>query len=174
MAEQEADPALNSDERTTLTSFLEEQRAVLAWKCKGLSDAQLREPSVPPSNLTLIGLVRHMAEVERSWFRRRLSGESIGEIWCTQARPDADFDDVAQADTAEAFRVWDEECRSSRSILKELDSLDVTFKTARQDVMSARCMVTHMIEEYSRHNGHADLIRERIDGETGDFPAPGE
>jgi uncharacterized damage-inducible protein DinB len=168
--EQQPDPALNGDERTTLTGFLEDQRKVLAWKCQGLSDTQLKEASVPPSNLTLLGLVRHMAEVERGWFRRHLAGESVGQIWCTDAEPDADFDGVEAADVAEAFSVWEEECRISRSILKELSSLDVTFSTPRYPVMSARCMVNHMIEEYSRHNGHADLIRERLDGQTGDFP----
>ena len=168
------DPAWNGDERTTLTGFLEDQRSTLAWKCQGLSDAQLKTPSVPPSSLTLLGLVRHMAEVERSWFRRRLSAEPIGRIWCTEAQPDADFDSVADADVAEAFSRWGEECRIARSILKELDSLDVTFSTPDYLEMSARCMVNHMIEEYSRHNGHADLIRERIDGKTGDFPSSEE
>jgi hypothetical protein len=171
---QAPDPTWNGDERTTLTGFLEDQRSTLAWKCKGLNDAQLKTPSVPPSNLTLLGLVRHMAEVERSWFRRRLSGEPIGPIWCTEAEPDADFEPVADADVAEAFSRWGEECRIARSILKDLDSLDVTFSTPDYPVMSARCMVNHMIEEYSRHNGHADLIRERIDGKTGDFPSPEE
>ena len=174
MPGQTPDPAWNGDERTTLTGFLEEQRSTLAWKCQGLSDVQLKTPSVPPSSLTLLGLVRHMAEVERSWFRRRLSGEPIGRIWCTEAQPDADFDSVADADVAEAFSRWGEECRIARSILKELDSLDVTFSTPDHLEMSARCMVNHMIEEYSRHNGHADLIRERIDGKTGDFPSSEE
>jgi uncharacterized damage-inducible protein DinB len=174
MPDQDPDPAWNGDERTTLSGFLEDQRSTLAWKCRGLSDAQLKQPSVPPSSLTLLGLVRHMAEVERSWFRRRLAGEPIGQIWCTADQPDADFDGVAAADVAEAFSIWEEECRSSRSILQGLDSLEVTFSTPRVPLMSARCMVNHMIEEYSRHNGHADLLRERIDGKTGDFPPPAE
>jgi len=174
MPEQAPDPAWNGDERTTLTGFLEDQRSTLAWKCQGLSDAQLKEPSVPPSNLTLLGLVRHMAEVERAWFRRRLSEESVGRIWCTDAQPDSDFEGVADADVAEAFSSWEGECRIARSILKDLDSLEVTFNAPPVLEMSARCMVNHMIEEYSRHNGHADLIRERIDGKTGDFPSPVE
>ena len=174
MPEPTPDPARNGDERATLTGFLEDQRSTLAWKCQGLTDAQLKEPSVPPSGLTLLGLVRHMAEVERAWFRRHLSAEPIGRIWGTDARPGADFDGVADADAAEAFAAWGEECRVARSILKELDSLDVTFTMAGNPPMSARCIVNHMIEEYSRHNGHADLLRERIDGKTGDFPPPGE
>jgi len=163
------DPSANGDERTTLTGFLEDQRRVLAWKCQGLDEAELKKASVPPSNLTLLGLVRHMAEVERAWFRRRLSAQDIDRIWCTDAEPDADFERVADADVAQAFAVWEEECRISRSILEGLPSLDVTF-SAWIPAVSARWMVNHMIEEYSRHNGHADLIRERLDGATGDFP----
>jgi uncharacterized damage-inducible protein DinB len=174
MAEATTDPALTGDERTTLTAFLEEQRSTLAWKCQGLTHAQLKEASVAPSKLTLLGLVRHMAEVECSWFRRRLSGESLGPIWCTEEQPDADFDEVAGADVGQAFSSWEEECRSSRAILAGLESLEVTFSTPHYAAMSARCMVNHMIEEYSRHNGHADLLRERIDGKTGDFPPPSE
>ncbi|MGA8207078.1 MAG: DinB family protein [Candidatus Dormiibacterota bacterium] len=170
MPHQQPDPALNGDEKTTLSGFLEDQRKVLAWKCQGLSDTQLKEASVPPSNLSLLGLVRHMAEVERGWFRRRLSGEDIARIWCTEAEPDADFEGVTDADVAQALSVWEEECRISRSILEGLSSLDVTFSSPRNPVLSARWMVNHMIEEYSRHNGHADLIRERLDGVTGDFP----
>lgn len=172
MPDQTSDPAWNGDERTTLTGYLEDQRSTLAWKCQGLSEAQLKDRSVPPSRLTLLGLVRHLAEVERGWFRVHLSGEAVGQIWCTPTRPEADFDGVADADVAEAFSTWEAECRLSRSILRQLESLDVTFSTSRVPVMSARCMVNHMIEEYSRHNGHADLIRERIDGQTGDFPPP--
>jgi uncharacterized damage-inducible protein DinB len=126
---------------------------------------------VPPSNLSLLGLVRHMAEVERGWFRKGLSGEEIGSIWCTDAEPDADFEGVEAADVAQAISVWEEECRISRAILKKLSSLDVTFSSPTRPVISARWMVNHMIEEYSRHNGHADLIRERLDGATGDFPS---
>ncbi|HVC22492.1 MAG TPA: DinB family protein [Candidatus Dormibacteraeota bacterium] len=168
MPERTPDPAFNGDERTTLTGFLEDQRKVLAWKCQGLSDAQLKEASAPPSNLTLLGLVRHMAEVERGWFRRRLDHQKIGPIWCTDDQPDADFEAVGEADVAESVRIWEEECQDSRSILEKLKSLDLTFRT--DEVISARWMVNHMIEEYSRHNGHADLLRERIDGMTGDFP----
>ncbi|MGC2191064.1 MAG: DinB family protein [Candidatus Dormiibacterota bacterium] len=174
MPEATPDPAWNADERTTLTGFLEDQRVVLAWKCQGLTAAQLREPSVAPSTLTLLGLVRHMAEVERAWFRIRLHGEEIPHIWCTDDQPDADFDGVGDADVAESLARWEEECRRSREILKTLESLEVTFSTSSGAAMSARCMVNHMIEEYSRHNGHADLIRERIDGKTGDFPSPAE
>lgn len=170
MPEETPDPALNGDERTTLNGFLEEQRSTLAWKCQGLSDAQLKEPSAPPSRLSLLGLVRHMAEVERGWFRQTLSKEAIGDIWCSEEHRDAEFDDVADADVGEAFSSWAAECRKAREILEALPSLEVTFTTSHGEVLSVRWMVNHMIEEYSRHNGHADLLRQRIDGVTGDFP----
>lgn len=153
-----------------LAEYLEIQRRVLAWKCEGLSEAQLKEASVPPSNLTLLGLVRHMAEVERFWFRRGLVAEEIGPIWNSDAEPDAVFVNAADADVAEAFSSWQAECRASRRIFEQLDTLDRTFSTRHSAGVSARSMVNHMIEEYSRHNGHADLLRERIDGQTGDFP----
>lgn len=153
-----------------LTEYLEVGRRVLAWKCEGLSEAQLKEVSVSPSNLTLLGLVRHMAEVERFWFRQGLIAEEIGPIWNSDAGPDAVFVNAPCADVAEAFSAWEAECRESRRIFEQLDNLDRTFRTRHSPGVSARSMVTHMIEEYSRHNGHADLLRERIDGQTGDFP----
>lgn len=170
----ELDLSLNADERTTLAAYLEEQRRVLAWKCQGLSDAELRRRAVPPSRLSLLGLVRHMAEVERGWFRRGLRGEVIARLWDEPGRSHSDFEQVEEADVAACFSTWERECEISRRILAELDSLDRTFSTPRYPEISARCMVNHMIEEYSRHNGHADLLRERIDGATGDFPPASE
>ncbi len=164
------DPSLTGDERTTLAAFLDEQRSVLAWKCQGLSEAQLKELAVPPSRLSLLGLVRHMAEVERHWFRRGLNGERLGRIWGGDDQPEAPFELVSDAEVGLAFSTWEEECRISREILGQLDSLDRTFSAPHYPVISARCMINHMIEEYSRHNGHADLLRERIDGATGAFP----
>jgi Protein of unknown function (DUF664) len=113
-------PPLNADERTTLESWLDFHRATLAIKCDGLGDEQAAAASVPPSGLTLTGLVQHLAEVERNWFRRVLAGRA----------------------------------------------LDSTGRFSGQDV-SLRWIYVHMIEEYARHNGHGDLVRERIDGATG-------
>ena len=156
-----------ADERTTLTAFLDFQRATLALKCDGLTDDQLRERAVPPSNLSLLGLVRHMAEVERNWFRPVLGGEEMAGIFSTDLDWEVAFRDTATADVAEAFRLWRTECDHARALVAAAPSFDVTGVRARGYVFSLRWVMTHMIEEYARHNGHADLIRERLDGSTG-------
>ena len=156
---QRTEPPHRSGERATLAGFLEYQRETLAWKCAGLTDAQLRERPVAPSGLSLLGLVRHLAEVERGWFREDLLGERLEPLW--GAEPDFA---VEEAEVAAAFAAWQTECARSRSIVDGLPSLDVTGTGG----YSARWIITHMIEEYARHNGHADLIRERLDGSTGE------
>jgi uncharacterized damage-inducible protein DinB len=155
-----------------LTGWLEHHRAVLLWKCAGLTDAQLRQRSVPPSSMSLLGLVRHMAAVERGWFRRALLGEDVPELYASQDDPDQDFNGVDGASVAAAFRDFDAECAAARHVVAAAPSLD-TLSEERSDrtgeQFSLRWILTHMIEEYARHNGHADLLRERIDGATGDF-----
>ena len=155
-----------ADERTTLLTFLEWQRDTLAGKCAGLTDAQLRTRAAPPSTLSLLGLLRHLADVERGWFRRTLGGEDLPDRFATDADPDADFNDVDSADADEAKHAWREECEHANGVI-ETHALDdiVHQKTGR--AVSMRWILTHMVEEYSRHNGHADLLRERIDGATG-------
>ena len=106
MTPSRTDPPLEADERTTLTAFLDFQRATLALKCDGLTDDQLRERAVPPSSLSLLGIVRHMAEVERNWFRPVLGGEPMATIFAPDMDWDAAFRDVATAEVAEAFRIW--------------------------------------------------------------------
>ncbi|MEU5850795.1 DinB family protein [Saccharopolyspora shandongensis] len=160
-------PSRVADDRASLTGFLQYQRETLAWKCAGLTAEQLRERAVPPSALSLLGLVRHMAEVERSWFRNVVNGQTAEAHWPRRA-PDhfAEFD-VASADPEEAFGVWEEECARSRATVDATESLDATVHW-RDEVFTLRYIITHMIEEYARHNGHADLLRERIDGTTGE------
>jgi uncharacterized damage-inducible protein DinB len=160
------DPPYQAEERAMLDSWLEFHRATLGWKCDGLTDEQLRERSVPPSTMSLIGLVRHMAEVERNWFRRVLSGEDAPGLYFSDADPDGDFDNVATVTRAEAFAAWDAECENARTVAARLELDDVG--TRHGEAVSLRWVLVHMIEEYARHNGHADLIRERIDGATGD------
>ena len=156
-----------ADERTTLTAFLEWQRVTLARKCEGLTADQLRLRAAPPSTLSLLGLVRHMADVERGWFRRDLAQESIDSIYSSEADPDGDFDNVETADADEAFATWRAACEEARAILTA-HALDDTFpRESTGQTISARWMLTHMVEEYSRHNGHADLLRQRIDGAVG-------
>jgi hypothetical protein len=159
------DAPYEADERTMLTSWLDYHRATLALKCEGLTDAQLRTRSVPPSNLSLIGLVRHMGDVELNWFRFWLGGQE------PKPRYDGstDFDDIDGADVSEAFEHWRSECANAREVVASFDSLDdVGAGQTKGAGISLRWTLVHMIEEYARHNGHADLLREAIDGTTGD------
>jgi uncharacterized damage-inducible protein DinB len=156
----------NDDERSTLLAFLEWQRETLARKCAGLAPDQLRIRSAEPSTLSLLGLVRHMADVERGWFRRTLAGEEVPERYSSDDDRDGDFDNVDTADVDEAFAGWHEECGLADEIISRR-ALDATGKQQSGREVSLRWILNHMIEEYSRHNGHADLLRERIDGATG-------
>jgi len=149
-----------------LESWLQFHRATLAMKCDGLSDEQLRDRAAPPSSLSLLGLVRHMADVELNWFRRVLSGEDAPGLFWSEANPDGEFNDVDGASVEEGFTRWREECANARQVAGRM-SLDDTG-VRRGERVSLRWVFVHMIEEYARHNGHADLLRERIDGVTGD------
>ncbi|WP_190136670.1 DinB family protein [Streptomyces longispororuber] len=156
-----------ADERTLLNAFLDAQRATLARKCAGLTPNQLRRWAVPPSSLSLLGLVRHLAEVERGWFRCVLLGEPDKPHWVGPKGDESVQWDVDDADVEEAFRVWRAECERSRAAVAAARDLDVTG-SHDGTAYSLRHILTHMIEEYARHNGHADLLRERIDGATGE------
>jgi uncharacterized damage-inducible protein DinB len=160
------DPPLVAAERETLIGYLEYHRATLAAKCEGLTTAQLRRRSVPPSNLSLLGLIRHLAEVELGWFSR-FQGRAVAGYWCTEEHLDADFDDVDTADPDEAFATWRRTCEASDRVLAGA-SFDDTFVTEARGPISLRWLVAHLVEEYARHNGHADLLREAIDGVTGE------
>ena len=170
MATQRAEPRLQAGEREMLTGWLDYHRATLAWKCEGLTDDQLRERSVPPSGLSLLGLVQHMTENERGWFRRRLLGEDLPPLYYSDEDPDGDFNDTGSADGATVLRTWEQECAAARDAVAgvDLDALSKTGDRRTGELFSLRWILTHMIEEYARHNGHADLLRERIDGVTGD------
>jgi uncharacterized damage-inducible protein DinB len=168
MTVERIDPPLVAQEREMLDAWLDFHRATLAVKCEGLTDDQLRARAVPPSSLSLLGLVRHMGEVERSWFRRVLGGEQAPPHYYSDENPDGDFDDVAGAGVAEAFGYWRDECAHARERVAAAPSLDVTGTGRRGETYSLRWIMVHMIEEYARHNGHADLLRERIDGTVGD------
>jgi len=154
------------EERPMLEGWLDWHRQTLLFKCAGLTAEQLKERAVEPSTLSLLGLVRHMADVERSWFRRRAAGEEIGLIHSSEENPDGDFDDLDTADAEADLATFLEECELARLAATDLP-LDHTFISRRGDQMSLRWVYLHMIEEYARHNGHADLLRERIDGVTG-------
>jgi uncharacterized damage-inducible protein DinB len=150
-----------------LEAWLDFHRQTLLMKCTGLGAEQLKRRSAAPSTLTLHGLVRHMTEVERDWFRICFAGQAVGNLYSTEAQPDADFDDLAGADPATDFAVFAEEVRLARLVTAGR-SLDETFMHPRRGIeINLRWVYVHMIEEYARHNGHADLLRERLDGVTG-------
>jgi len=163
------------DERDTLLGFLDYYRNELIRQCDGLSDEQARTTSVPPSDLNLMGLIRHMAEVERYWFRQVLVNEDVKSIWSNEAHPTGDKDGDIHATSSDT---------SSESIVQlraEISIADVNIAKFELDDMAARdaafggtgvpnvrWILVHMIEEYARHCGHADLIRECIDGRKAD------
>jgi uncharacterized damage-inducible protein DinB len=153
-----------ADERGMLEGILDRHRQTLLWKCSGLSGEQLALQAVPASSLSLLGLVRHMAETERAWFRGRFRGERLPKLY---ARPDAAFDEADPSGAEEAFLSLTGEWDLSREAVAGA-SLDDQFTHERGMRMSLRWVFNHMIEEYARHNGHADLLRESIDGMTGE------
>ena len=167
MTDDRIEPPLTGGERETLRGYLDWHRATLVVKCAGLSDEQLRRPSMPPSTLSLLGLVRHMAEVERSWFRRVVDGQDVPLVWSA----DRDFQvayDATGAGRAEAFAAWEAEMASARRIEAAAPLLDVTGVDRQSGTTySLRLVMLHVLQEYARHNGHADLLREGLDGATG-------
>ena len=154
-----------ADERTMLEAWLDYHRATLLMKCAGLSDEQLKLRAAEPSTLSLLGLVRHLTDVERGWFRRGVGGQQgpeVEPIYYSDERPEGDIEDVddpSPAAVVAAYREELERCRAATAGVP-LDQL--------VGEQSVRWIYLHMIEEYARHNGHADLLRERIDGATGD------
>ncbi len=157
------------DERTTLTEFLRCQRLTLELKCSDLDAEQLARRAVEPSTMSLLGLVRHLAEVERGWFRRRMAGEDAPRLYQTESDPDGDFDG-ARADpevVAEAWQRWRDEVAFAERLVADTDDLGRSADDGHGGRISLRELLVHMVEEYARHNGHADLLRERIDGRLG-------
>ena len=163
-----ADPLLIADERAMLESWLEFHRQTLLVKCAGLGPEQLRLRSVNPSSMSLLGLVRHMTEVERSWFRRRVAGEDVAFAYCSDADMEADFDGVDTTDAAVDVAAYQRELDTVREVARRFSLDDTFFHPRLKADISVRWVFVHMIEEYARHNGHADLLRERIDGATGE------
>jgi len=161
-------PPRSAPEREMLEAWLDFHRITLERKCSGLEPAQLRRRAVPPSALSLLGLVRHMADVERGWFRRTLANEDAPPHYRTDTAPTAAFDHVDTADVTEAFVTWRAECAHARTVVASFSDLDEMGRdAARPGRPSVRWVLLHMIEEYARHNGHADLLREVIDGVVG-------
>jgi len=146
-----------------LDAWLDFHRDTLMIKCAGLSGDQLKDRAVEPSWLSLLGLVRHMADSERYWFRRQFGAAPLGAIYWHN---DSDFLGVEEADVDADFAAYAAEVAAARMTTAGR-SLDETFVSNRGITMDLRWVYLHMIEEYARHNGHADILRERIDGVTG-------
>jgi uncharacterized damage-inducible protein DinB len=156
-------------ERATLTEFLRGQRLTLELKCRDLDAQQMARRSVEPSTLSLLGLLRHMAEVERVWFRNRFAEAGTTKRYQTADDPDGDFNGAVpdQAVVDEAWAAWRTEMAFADDFIADHD-FDFVGKDSEGEPVSLRELIVHMIEEYARHNGHADLLRERIDGRVGE------
>ena len=155
----------NEPEQAMLRDWLDWHRATLLRKCAGLDATQLAKRSVPPSALSLLGLVRHMSDAERGWVRQTFRGEQIPDLYYRSDTPDADFQEADPAGAEEDFELYRAERRAVDAVL-ESAKLDDTFMF-REKTTSVRWMLQHLVEEYARHNGHADLLREAIDGSAG-------
>ena len=157
-------------ERGVLVDYLRHYRLTLEMKCDGLDAEQLATRSVPPSSLSLLGLVRHLAKVEHSWFRRVMGKDlSLPHLYWSEDDRDLDFDG-AVADPAvveDAWASWRREVAHAEAFVEAAESLDVEGAPAGPHPATLRGVLVHMIEEYARHLGHADLLRECIDGRTG-------
>ncbi|WP_433162068.1 DinB family protein [Kribbella sp. CA-247076] len=166
---------LMAGEVETLVGFLEYHRATFAWKCAGLDEAGLRV-RVGASSMTLGGMLKHLAYYEDHWFSYRLRGNERQPIWVDEhwdADPDWEWKSAAQDSPEELHALWRDSVSRSRELLAEALADGGLDQPARRKLMnnrtaSVRWIVMHMIEEYARHNGHADLIRESIDGQTGE------
>lgn len=152
-------------ERETLVGYLRDRRLTLELKCAGLDAAGMAARSVPPSNLSLLGLVRHLADVERSWFRHRMAGQDVRSLYRTEDGRADDFDGAVPDPevVSQAWENWRAEVAFADQYVADAPDLDLVGEAG--DVL--RDLLVHMIEEYARHNGHADLLRERIDGRVG-------
>jgi hypothetical protein len=166
--EQRTNVPFVGDERSSLDAWLDWHRATLIWKCEGLSGPEMAARSVEPSTMSLLGLVRHMTDVERSWWRWVVAGEDIEAIYCRPDAEEADFDETDPATAEAAIRVLEEEIELCRAAVAGAGLDDVAARQRHGKPVGVRWVYLHMIEEYARHNGHADLLRERIDGTIGD------
>jgi hypothetical protein len=158
-----------ADERTTLAAFLGWHRLAFDLKCSDLAVDDLARRGVGPSALSLLGLVRHLAEGERFWFRQVMAGDTPVPLFALPTDPDAAFavDNADEVMVASAWEAWRTEVAFSERLAADAPDLDVTGLEPGAGPVSLRWVMMHMIEEYARHNGHADLLREQIDGVVG-------
>jgi hypothetical protein len=158
--EERTDPPLQGDEKATLVGFVEFQRDTFLWKIEGLAPEQMRRAASPPSDLSLWGLLRHLADVDQGWLHG-LDGDPVARLY-----PDGDLVVPADADLATDVATFRSVCERSRSIV-DAHGLDDSLHRG-DETFSLRWILVHLVEEYARHNGHADLLRQAIDGATGE------
>ena len=163
------EPPLVAGERETLDAWLDFHRDTLLGKCSGLTAGQLRQRAVAPSSLSLLGIVRHMTDVERWWFRIHGTNQDMTLRYFNEENLDADFEELDEPDAPTVLANFWAEVGLARAAVHDLDLDHVVPSHADhpERVRNIRWIYVHMIEEYARHNGHADLLRERIDGVTG-------
>jgi uncharacterized damage-inducible protein DinB len=156
-------------ERATLIGYLRSYRLIMEMKCADLDAEQLARRSVPPSTMSLLGLIRHMADVERHWFRRVMAGEAAPAHYWSSEEDDADWAGAVAdaAVVAAAWQDWRDEVSFAERFVADADDLGVRATMRDGTTVALREVILHMIEEYARHAGHADLLRERIDGRVG-------
>ena len=155
-------------ETAILRDYLERYRMTFEMKCEGLTPTQLAARSVPPSTMSLLGLVRHLARIEHHWFRRRLERrEDLPVLYWTEEEPDLDFEDALGTESCvtDAWDSWHREVAHAQEVYARYDDLGEAFVPG--EPWEVRGVVVHLIEEYARHCGHADLMRECVDGRTG-------
>jgi uncharacterized damage-inducible protein DinB len=165
------DPDLQAGELAVFGQYLDYHRATLAMKCARLSEADLKRRAVSSSNLTLLGLVRHLAEVEYGWFCEWLDDQPDRSVYFTEDDPNGDFDDLDAHPVGDVWTAYSAQVTESRRILATFTDGGQLARRAPERPgrpRNVRWVLTHMLEEYARHNGHADLLREAIDGETGE------
>lgn len=163
------EPPNNAPEQEMLEAYLNYHRATLLWKVDGVSDEDLRRPMVP-SGTNLLGMVKHLAWVERGWFQETFAGEEIPMPPWTDDDPNADFRIEAHETTQQIIELYKEACDRSRAVTWAAESIDqeAVAPSPRREGITLRWIMLHMIEETARHNGHADILREMIDGATGE------
>ncbi|NEA32395.1 DinB family protein [Streptomyces sp. SID13031] len=160
------DPPTEAGEKETLVGFLDFQRATLRWKCEGLTPEQLGTAAIEPSSMTLHGLLRHLTEVELGWFVDTFTDEEVVYAYSSPEHPEGDWTGLDPQQFSADLRRYDEAVERARAVVAELEPGHIGEDEGRP--YSLRWVLAHMIEEYARHNGHADLLRERLDGSTGE------
>jgi hypothetical protein len=166
-APERANVPVSGDERTQLDAWLDFQRATLLKKCDGLNAAQMKMHPVATSKLSLLGLIRHMTFVEQVWFETTFAGHDTSDYYKTEGDRDADFNDLDSAAVEEVIDLYLKSVKVSRELCAGHSLDELATKPRRGREVDLRWIFVHMIEEYARHNGHADIIRELVDGATG-------